>query len=254
MGNNSLKPAVCAQSGFIASNFMGNIFVKSAPVPNRQNSMGNNFVKSAPVPKRPCRAAGSTLNGALHPRFLSKGPEKQPNFAQRSPLRICTYAPKAPADPLTYIKTPAEHLPHFQQFIQLSHSSISYLDQLSQSSNSVVVVLVPLNDPVAVRVDVVGVLIAAMTELHIVDLTAVVIILLAPEPGNLISIESCMAKGCIDRCFPAGLACACLSICLWMRSGSFRLLLRRHNRTLRQHPRTRSRRPRSRPRRRSRTL
>ena len=126
MGNNSLKPAVCAQSGFIASNFMGNIFVKSAPVPNRQNSMGNNFVKSAPVPKRPCRAAGSTLNGALHPRFLSK----------KRPLRCRTHAQEAPAEPLHLRQNtggasapPAfchSSLFCFQQFIQLSLSSISY--------------------------------------------------------------------------------------------------------------------------------
>ena len=129
MGNNSLKPAVCAQSGFIASNFMGNIFVKSAPVPNRRKSMGNNSVKSAPVPKRPCRAAGSTINGAMHPRFLSKGPEKQPNFAQRSPLRICTHAPKAPADPRTYAKAPAEHLPRRRSVIlhySVFNNSFSY--------------------------------------------------------------------------------------------------------------------------------
>ena len=136
MGNKSSKPAVCAQPGSTASNFMGNNSVKSAPVPNRRNSMGNNFVKSAPVPKRPCRAAGSTLNGALHPRFLSKGPEKQPNFAQRSPLRICTHAQEAPAEPLHLRQNtggasapPAfchSSLFCFQQFIQLSLSSISY--------------------------------------------------------------------------------------------------------------------------------
>ena len=89
MGSNSSKPAVCAQPGSTASNFMGNIFVKSAPVPNRRISMGNNFRQISSCAQTLCQATGTTINGAMRLRFHTK--KRRRSF--------CAHAQEAPAEP-----------------------------------------------------------------------------------------------------------------------------------------------------------
>ena len=69
--NISSKHVACAQSRFIAIEIIVSVFYISSPVPKRRESMGNISVKSAPVPKPSCRATGTTRNETVHPWFHS---------------------------------------------------------------------------------------------------------------------------------------------------------------------------------------